>query len=512
MPDGILDGDAVRILDRNVTYSFSDKNVGEDKTVTASGDITCIGADKANYSFVFDRTAVADITPRPAVIGFTADDKTYDGTTDSVRDELVMGEILAGDDVVFNDSAIEYRFDDESVGTDKTVTANGFDASTMLSGNDLQNYSIIFDNTAVADIFAIPSLDNLVGDESGLSWSLSMPMPGYVVEYSQDDFTTAITIETATTGLSHYNMEGGTWQWRARSVISSEWTAGKDFTITTNSTDPTIFAATTDDVKEAFFVTTYDVWSNSYQAQHVGVGAWGGTNETAELDGKNAIADIFAGSNDASILLLTDDTNGDALFIDDIYSAFPEGLDAQVRLAKIDEIRAGAGDDIIDLTSQRFDYIGGGMTVHGGLGDDVIWANNGDNTLFGDAGNDRIVGAGGNDVIVGGSGDDSLHGGGGDDIFAFGGNWGNDSVEQLSDGKVTLWFENGSLDNWDASTLTYKDGENSVKVSGVAPENITLKFGDDGSEQYGKLLADGAFDEFGSERIFENRNNRGMLA
>ena len=237
-----------------------------------------------------------------------------------------------------------------------------------------------------------------------------------------------------------------------------------------------------------------------------------GANEIVELDGKNQITDIFAGSDDASILLLTDDANGDTLFIDDVYSAFPEGLDAQARIAKIDEIRAGAGNDIVDLTSQRFDYVGGSMTVRGGLGNDVIWANNGDNTLFGDAGNDRIVGAGGNDVIVGGSGDDSLHGGGGDDIFAFGGNWGNDSVEQLSDGKVTLWFENGSLDNWDASTLTYKDGENSVKVSGVAPENITLKFGDDGSEQYGKLLADGAFDEFGSERIFENRNNRGMLA
>lgn len=512
MTDGILDGDAVRIFDSNVTYSFSDKNAGEDKTVTASGDITCIGADKANYSFVFDRTAVADITPRPAVIGFTADDKTYDGTDGAARDELVMGEILAGDDVAFDDSAIEYRFDDGTVGTGKTVTANGFDASTMLSGNDLQNYSIIFDNTAVADIFAIPSLDNLVGDESGLSWSLSMPMPGYVVEYSQDDFTTAITIETVTTGLSHYNMEGGTWQWRARPAISSEWTAGKDFTITTNSTDPTIFAATTDDVKEAFFVTTYDVWSNSYQAQHVGVGAWGGTNETAELDGKNQITDVFAGSDDASILLMTDDDNGDALFIDDIYSAFPEGLDAQARIAKIDEIRAGDGNDIVDLTSQRFDYIGGGMTVRGGLGDDVIWANNGDNALFGDAGDDRIVGAGGNDVIVGGSGDDSLHGGGGEDIFAFGGDWGHDSVEQLADGKVTLWFEEGSLDKWDAASLTYRDGDKSVAVSGVAAEKISLKFGDDGSEQYGKLLESGAFDEFSSERIFENKNTRGMLA
>ncbi|MBR3650587.1 MAG: hypothetical protein IKN52_10070, partial [Victivallales bacterium] len=152
------------------------------------------------------------------------------------------------------------------------------------------------------------------------------------------------------------------------------------------------------------------------------------------------------------------------------------------------------------------------MTVRGGLGDDVIWSNKGDNALFGDAGDDRIVGAGGNDVIVGGSGDDSLHGGGGEDIFAFGGDWGHDSVEQLEDGKVTLWFEEGSLDKWDAASLTYRDGDKSVAVSGVAAENISLKFGDEGSEQYGKLLESGAFDEFSSERIFENKNTRGMLA
>ncbi|MBR4900667.1 MAG: AIDA repeat-containing protein [Victivallales bacterium] len=263
---------------------------------------------------------------------------------------------------------------------------------------------------------------------------------------------------------------------------------------------------------DVIFASALFEWNGNYQAQHVGAGEWNGTGETAALAGKNAISDIFAGSDDASILLLTDDTNGDALFIEDIYSAFPEGFDAQARLAKIDEIRAGAGDDVIDLTSQRFDYVGGGMTVKGGLGDDVIWANNGDNTLFGDAGNDRIVGAGGNDVIVGGVGNDSMHGGGGEDIFAFGGDWGIDSVEQLENGKVTLWFDEGSIDKWDASTLTYRDGDKSVVVNGVAAENISLKFGDDGSEQYGKLLEMGAFDEFSSERIFENNNKRGTLA
>ena len=222
---------------------------------------------------------------------------------------------------------------------------------------------------------------------------------------------------------------------------------------------------------------------------------------------KNVIDNLFMGSDDASILLLTDDANGDALFVDDIISAFPDGLEAQARIAKIDEIRAGAGDDVVDLTSQRFAYVGGGMTVRGGLGDDVIWANSGDNLLFGDAGNDNLVGAGGNAVIVGGAGDDTLHGGGGDDLFAFDGNWGDDTVEQLATGTVTLWFNNGDESKWDAATLTYTDGDKSVMVSGV--DDVTLKFGDDGSEQYRDLLAAGAFDGFTSERIFENR---GMLA
>lgn len=480
----------------------------------------CIVVDSAsaliddNYELLINHGSLT-VVPREVSIGFTADDKVYDGTANATRDELLMDEIIAGDDVVFDDSSVTYRFDDGSIGTNKTITANGFNAATMLSGNDLQNYDITFVDTAAADIMAIPALEDLRGDESGLSWSISAAVSGYVVEYSQDDFSTVITVETVTTGLSHYNMEGGTWQWRVRPVFSSEWTVGGDFIVTTNSTAPTIFAAVADDVAEVFFVKSQGIWNGNYQAQHVGVGEWNGTNEIVELDEKNQITNICAGSDDASILLMTDDENGDALFIDDIYSVFPEGLDAQTRIAKIDEIRAGAGNDVVDLTSQRFDYVGGGMTVRGGLGNDVIWANNGDNTLFGDAGNDRIVGAGGNDVIVGGSGDDSLHGGGGDDIFAFGGNWGNDSIEQLADGKVTLWFEEGDKSKWDESTLTYRDGENSVKVSGVAFENVTVKFGEgsneDDRQQYGKLLECGAFDEFGSERIFVNRNNRGML-
>ena len=131
--------------------------------------------------------------------------------------------------------------------------------------------------------------------------------------------------------------------------------------------------------------------------------------------------------------------------------------------------------------------------------------------LFGDAGNDRIVGASGEDVIVGGIGNDRMHGGGGSDVFTFCDNWGTDEVEQLAGGKVTLWFSSGSLDNWDEATLTYTDGDNSVKVSGVTADKVTLKFGDDGSTQFASLTSMGAFFDATTERIFEE-SGKGILA
>ena len=84
-------------------------------------------------------------------------------------------------------------------------------------------------------------------------------------------------------------------------------------------------------------------------------------------------------------------------------------------------------------------------------------------------------------------------------------------MEQLADGKVTLWFESGDLSNWNADTLTYSDGSNSVQGTGVTADQVTLKFGDDGSEQYASLTAQGAFTEISSEKVFEEKT-KGLLA
>ena len=61
------------------------------------------------------------------------------------------------------------------------------------------------------------------------------------------------------------------------------------------------------------------------------------------------------------------------------------------------------------------------------------------------------------------------------------------------------------------ATCSYTDGVNSVKVSGITANNITLKFGDDGSLLYDELSASGCFEDIASEKIFEDKN-KGVLA
>ena len=404
-----------------------------------------------------------------------------------------------------------------------TLTVKGTNLTTQLSRESVatlagKDYSLVVNSNEQlilkVEAHDSPVPTNLSGNSTKLSWAAVSGVSGYVVEYSQNNFATVISMEIATTGLEHYNMGAGTWQWRVRAKESVEWAVGNNITISSTGTTPSIVSAMADNIEDAFFAKPQGAWDNTYRARHMGVhNGWEGTGEKVVFGGENRFGDIFQGSTDKNVLLLTDAATGDALFIDDIYTESKNDLaKTQARLANIKEIRAGAGNDIVDLTSDKFDYTGGGLSIHGGLGDDTIWANAGNNTLFGDAGNDRLVGASGNDVIVGGIGNDSMHGGGGNDIFAFGGDWGKDTVEQLSNGQVTLWFDSGSTAKWNASTLTYTDGDKSVQVLGVAASNVTLKFGDDGSAQYDKLLASGAFDEFASDRIFENKNTRGMLA
>jgi autotransporter passenger strand-loop-strand repeat protein len=360
-------------------------------------------------------------------------------------------------------------------------------------------------------------LSDLSGTKDDVSWKASEVNHQFLVEYSADDFEHVLSTQTSGWGVDTLELPSGTYQWRVKVLADEpedpeeepgpdgEWISGNEIVSDNAPGAPKIAQSNADGNADLFFASPVGVWKNSYVAQHAGtLGGWAGTNERVSAWGKGRIQNLFFGSADVNALYLTDSENGDALFVDDVFTGSPESVaEETARLFQIAEVYAGAGDDIVDMTSRRFAYTGDMTAIHGGDGDDVIWANSGDNQLYGDAGNDRIVGASGCDFIVGGVGDDRMHGGGGDDIFTFCENWGNDTVEQLADGSVLLWFASGSMKNWSAETLTYKDGDNSVAVSGVTEDKITLKFGNDWSTFYAEVELAGGFLDFSSRRIFE---------
>ena len=387
------------------------------------------------------------------------------------------------------------EFTDTSI-TDVTGLEEGtwyFQFQSVDAAGNVSAWSEVYSHTVSA---VVPGISNLNGSADGLSWEDSANSASYVVEYSTDGFETAVTLVTNTCAVDAYALPAGTFQWRVRAEGSSEWIYGEEISAAERE-NAELLTSDADGDTDIFFGSARGVWEANYAAQHQGDSSWEGTGETVLLEGKNKIADIFNGSDDANTLALTDDANGDALFVDDIYTA----LGDQARFSQISQIRAGAGNDIVDMTSKRYDYTGSSIRIYGGDGDDTIWGGAETNILFGDGGNDRLAGASGNDILAGGAGDDSMHGGGGDDIFTFGADWGKDTVEQLATGSVTLWFAEGDESSWDSETMTYSDGVNSVSVTGCA--NVTLKFG------AASDLPAGAFDSETSQKVFEDK---GMLA
>ena len=353
-------------------------------------------------------------------------------------------------------------------------------------------------------------LDDLTGSKDEVSWKSSAVVPQCSVQFSTDSFEHTFAFETTGTAVDLLGLPAGTHQWRVKANTEdeeqdNEWYVGEEIVSDHTNDKPSVFQSKADAIDDLFFATPNGTWSRLYYAKHAGsVGDWSGTGEMVSAAGKGRIQDLFFGSADPGILCLTDSENGDALFLDDVYTVLPDEIEENTaRLFRLQNINAGAGDDIVDMTSQRFEYAGSKLFIYGGDGDDVIWAGKGRNMLFGDAGNDRIVGASSDDVIVGGIGDDTMHGGGGSDIFTFCENWGSDTIEQLAEGSVTLWFLEGSMDNWDAASLSYTDGENSVTVSGVSAENVTLKFGVEESEVFVRLYYKEAFAEFATQKMFD---------
>ncbi|MBR2722928.1 MAG: hypothetical protein IKB77_01230, partial [Lentisphaeria bacterium] len=389
-----------------------------------------------------------------------------------------------------SDGIIEY-FDGQNwiASANMTVYENGtyLFRVTDAAGNVTEK-SVIVDK-----IDAIAAPQNLYGSADGVSWESDAAKFNFKLINGSGN---VLTLMTNGNQLDFYGLLYGEYSAKVKSFNGTAWSETIDISSNNSHITPQYFKSDADGADDVFFADSYSNWTRGYGVVHAGSkDRWNGTGEVVELRNKLQIKDIYEGSSDYGTLVLTDYLCGDAVSADDIFSASPVEIQS-VRLSQINEIFAGAGDDIIDMTSQRFE-VSGSMKIHGGSGNDVIWANNGENKLFGDAGNDRIVGGTDNDIIVGGAGNDSLHGGGGSDIFVFGSDFGNDTVEQLAGGKATLIFESENV-KWDEVAATYTDGKNSVTLNGDF--EVEVRYG-----ATPELAAIGAFDNFTTEKIFEDK-------
>jgi len=370
---------------------------------------------------------------------------------------------------------------DIQITTEGTVFTKNGDDYTVLSDEGSGHYADFLFNFTDKEFVAMNDVASAsITKAAGETVTLNLDDRSVVIDSAETEFETYNLTQKYTTWESKNgtkNVSGG--------IIQQQCAENETVAV----------QAKEDNVSDVIFAKTNGTWSGIYIARHVGSGEWQGTRETVALTGKNRISDLYFGAaTDQCSVYLTDDSNGDVLFLDDIYTELPDTVQSmQARVLNIDKFYAGNGDDIIDLTSQRYSFSANAIEVHGGAGNDNLWAGSSSAVLLGEDGNDRLIGSTGADTLSGGADNDSMQGGGGNDIFCFGENWGTDTVEQCNGGSVTLWFAEeeskiSAVDVGGNAVFTNGTGDK-VTVLNMAVKDISCKFGDDGSDQYKMLVA-----------------------
>ena len=131
----VVNGDEVTA---SGNFTFSDKNVGTGKTVTAAG-ITLSGAKAGNYMLSSaSAAATADITPKALSVTNTAvKDKTYDGKASAeFSGAPALSGVIENDDVLLADGTPSFESANASDSVKVDFSAFG------ISGADAGNYSL----------------------------------------------------------------------------------------------------------------------------------------------------------------------------------------------------------------------------------------------------------------------------------------------------------------------------------------------------------------------------------
>ena len=193
-----------------------------------------------------------------------------------------------------------------------------------------------------------------------------------------------------------------------------------------------------------------------------------GTGERISVSGKAQFETVVNGGEGYDTVTLTE--KSDAYFLHDNYSSFNSdiilaedfsGKYGFNRVSLIEEINAGAGDDVIDLTSPDYSMSGQKLIVNAGGGQDVLWGSDADETLNGGNGDDKLFGGAGQNVLIGGHGADE---------FQFTMTSTNDTIADfsVSDGDTLRFYNTGN----------FKFDRDSISLNS-AGDKFTISYGSD---------------------------------
>ena len=137
---GTIAGDNVGFDASTLVGSFDDKNVGDDKLITLTGEGGLTGSDAGNYvvrDLPFGLTA--NVTPLAIdVMGVVAQDREYDGTLDAQLEGGALNDVIQGDDVSLDTANASGQFVDRNAAEDIQVNADGY----AIVGDDALNYTL----------------------------------------------------------------------------------------------------------------------------------------------------------------------------------------------------------------------------------------------------------------------------------------------------------------------------------------------------------------------------------
>nr|WP_271857959.1 ubiquitin-like protein [Planktomarina sp.] len=330
------------------------------------------------------------------------------------------------------------------------------DFTIVTSPEEILDTSSMFAGTDGADEVVLPSLDISGEIDTGSGWS----------EIYLNDGDDTLTMSKNLNFIVHMGGGDDTVFAQEKSGHEANLGYGDDFfyggadsdtiygsfgddTLNGGAGDDTLNSGSGDDIldggagNDTIILESNGTFGSDLFAYNVSSSLQAGTEESINLDGKTRFGDVMDGGANVDTVELTD--GSDAFFLHDSFGGFHSSLTlvedynsrpGTVRIANIENIISGAGNDIVDLTSPDYSLVGQNITVDGGSGDDTLWGSDASETLKGGVGDDELFGGAGTNVLTGGLGADE---------FQFTKTSTNDTVKDfsLSDGDTLKFFNTG---------------------------------------------------------------------